>query len=93
MTDWAEYDESLRQRDDLTIWAGEEVQSVWRAGRRTSRGGQRNRIETQIDLSKSVTGPKLKSCRSSRQIPEIQLGQKVLNTMTAPGRPVFERTA
>ena len=56
-------------------------------------GGQRNRIETQIDLSKSVTGPKLKSCRSSRQIPEIQLGQKVLNTMTAPGCPVFERTA
>ena len=60
----------------------------------TSRGGgQRNRIETQIDLSKSVTGPKLKSRSFSRQIPEIQLGQKVLNTMTAPGRPVFERIA
>ena len=66
---------------------------MWSAQRRHVTGGQRNRIETQIDLSKSVTGPKLKSCRSSRQIPEIQLGQKVLNTMTAPGRPVFERIA
>ncbi len=27
------------------------------------------------------------------KITEIQLGQKVLNTMTALGRPVFERIA
>ena len=42
---------------------------------------------------KSVIGPKLKSRSFSRQITEIQVGQKVLNTMTALGRPVFERIA
>ena len=37
---WAEYNESLRQRGDLTIWVSGEAQSVWSAPRRTSRGGQ-----------------------------------------------------
>ena len=54
---------------------------------------QRSRIETQIDCWKSVIGPRLKSRSFSRQITEIKVGQKVLNTMTALGRPVFERTA
>ena len=54
---------------------------------------QRSRIETQIGRWKSVIGPKLKSRSFSRQITEIQVGQKVLNTMTALGRPVFERIA
>ena len=93
MIHWAEYNESLRQRGDLTIWVSEEAQSVWSAPRRTSRGGQRNRIETQIDLSKSVIGLRLPSRSFSMQITEIQVGQKVLNTMTALGRPVFERIA
>ena len=30
---WAEYNESLRQRGDLTIWVSEEAQSVWIAPR------------------------------------------------------------
>ena len=54
---------------------------------------QRSRIETQIGRWKSVIGPKLRSRSFSRQITEIQVGQKVLNTMTALGRPVFERIA
>ncbi len=54
---------------------------------------QRSRIETQMGRWKSVIGPKLKSRSFSRQITEIQLGRKVLNTMTALGRPVFERIA
>ena len=54
---------------------------------------QRSRIETQIGRWKGVIGPKLKSRSFSRQITEIQVGQKVLNTMTALGRPVFERIA
>ena len=57
------------------------------------RGGQRSRIETQIGRWKSVVGPRLRSRSFSRQITEIQLGQKVLKTMTALGRPVFERIA
>ena len=44
-------------------------------------------------VTAEVIGPKLKSRSFSRQITEIQLGQKVLNTMTALGRPVFERIA
>ena len=54
---------------------------------------RRSRIETQIGRWKSVIGPKLKSRSFSRQITEIQAGQKVLNTMTTLGRPVFERIA
>ena len=45
------------------------------------------------DCWKSVIGPKLKSRSFSRQITKIKVGQKVLNTMTALGRPVFERIA
>ena len=54
---------------------------------------QRSRIETQIGRWKSAIGPKLKSRSFSGQITEIQAGQKVLNAMTALGRPVFERIA
>ena len=28
---WAEYNESLRQRGNLTIWVSDEAQSVWSA--------------------------------------------------------------
>ena len=52
---------------------------------------QRSRIETQIDRWKSVIGPRLQSRSFPRQITETQLGQKIANTMTALGRPVFER--
>ena len=43
-------------------------------------------LRTRLRLS-----PKLKFRSFSRQITEVQLGRKVLNTMTALGRPVFER--
>ena len=45
-------------------------------------------------LFRSVIGPKLKSRSFSRQITEIATRPKsFLNTMTALGRPVFERIA
>ena len=34
---WAEYNESLRQRGDLTIWVSERTQSVCSAPRRAAR--------------------------------------------------------
>ena len=40
-----------------------------------------------------MIGPKLKSRRFARQITEINLGQNVLKTMIALGRPVIERIA
>ena len=46
---WAEYNESLRQRGDLTIWVSEEAQSVWSAPCRTSRGGQRRYSDLAIE--------------------------------------------
>ena len=38
-------------------------------------------------------GPRLQSLRFSRQITVIELAQKIMNTMTALGRPVFEQIA
>ena len=40
MTNWAEYDASLRQRGSLTVWFSEEAIAAWRAEPRTTRGGQ-----------------------------------------------------
>lgn len=37
---WREYNESLRNRGDLTIWITDDAQSYWAATRRGSRGGQ-----------------------------------------------------
>jgi hypothetical protein len=40
VTNWAEYDASLRQRGSLTVWFSEEAIASWRAEPRTTRGGQ-----------------------------------------------------
>ena len=69
-----------------------QIRSNGRMAWQTATGyNQRSRIETQMGRWKSVIGPKLKFRSFSRQITEVQLGRKVLNTMTALGRPVFER--
>ena len=40
VTDWAEYDASLRARGGLTVWSTPEAVAAWRAEPRTGRGGQ-----------------------------------------------------
>jgi len=40
VTNWAEYNESLRNRGDLTIWITGDARTHWIAPRRGSRGGQ-----------------------------------------------------
>ena len=40
ITNWAVYNESLRQRGDVTVWLSSEVEALWRAERRKTRGGQ-----------------------------------------------------
>jgi Transposase DDE domain len=40
VTNWAEYDTSLRARGSLTVWFTPEAIAAWRAEPRTSRGGQ-----------------------------------------------------
>ncbi|WP_234851801.1 transposase, partial [Sinorhizobium meliloti] len=44
------YNESLRQRGDLTIWVKDEALSLWTARRRTSRGGQPKYSDLAITL-------------------------------------------
>ena len=51
---WAEYNESLRRRGDLTIWVSDEAQSVWSAPRRTSRGGQRRYSDLAIETCQTL---------------------------------------
>jgi hypothetical protein len=40
VTNWADYNASLRQRGSLTLWFSEEAIAGWRAAARTTRGGQ-----------------------------------------------------
>ena len=40
ITNWAVYNESLRQRGDVTVWLSSEAEALWRAERRKTRGGQ-----------------------------------------------------
>ena len=40
VTNWSEYNESLRQRGDLTVWVSKNVLDVWSPPRRKTRGGQ-----------------------------------------------------
>src|SRR3954462_598883 len=40
VTNWREYDASLRQRGSLTIWFTDQAIAAWRAAPRTTRGGQ-----------------------------------------------------
>jgi Transposase DDE domain len=40
VTNWREYDASLRQRGSLTVWFPDEAIAAWRAEPRTTRGGQ-----------------------------------------------------
>src|SRR3954451_16839877 len=40
VTNWREYDESLRRRGSLTVWFSDEAVEAWEAERRTGRGGR-----------------------------------------------------
>src|SRR4051812_5078632 len=40
VTNWRDYDESLRRRGSLTVWFSDEAVAAWEAERRTRRGGQ-----------------------------------------------------
>src|SRR3954447_25949951 len=40
VTNWRDYDQSLRRRGSLTVWFSDAAVEAWEAERRTSRGGQ-----------------------------------------------------
>ena len=41
VSNWAEYNEGLRRRDDLTVWFDEEAIANWKADKSGKPGGQR----------------------------------------------------
>ena len=50
VTNWAEYNEGLRRRGDLTVWISDEALGLWSAARRTTRGGQPRYSDLAIEL-------------------------------------------
>ncbi len=50
VTNWAEYNESLRRRGDLTVWINSEMLNLWTAPRRVSRGGQQRYSDMAITI-------------------------------------------
>ena len=50
VTNWAEYNEGLRRRGDLTVWISEDAIGLWSAARRTTLGGQRRFSNLAIEL-------------------------------------------
>jgi heme-degrading monooxygenase HmoA len=40
VTNWAAYNEALRQRGSLTVWFTEDAIAAWKAAPRTTPGGQ-----------------------------------------------------
>lgn len=50
VTNWADYNEGLRRRGDLTVWISEDALALWSAPRRTTRGGQPHYSDLAIEL-------------------------------------------
>ncbi|MBU1835962.1 MAG: hypothetical protein KJ834_07975 [Alphaproteobacteria bacterium] len=63
------------------------------AWQKTSGYNQRSRGETLLGRWKAVIGPKLKARSFENQKTEAKIGVRILNRMTALGRPNFQRTA
>ena len=51
VTNWGEYDASLRNRGSLTIWFTPEAIAGWKAQPRTTPGGQRHYSDLVIDTA------------------------------------------
>nr|WP_237681837.1 transposase [Agrobacterium vitis] len=54
VTNWAVYNESLRQRGDLIVWISVDGLIQWPASRRTSRGGQPKYSDLAITMCLSL---------------------------------------
>lgn len=50
VSNWAEYDESLRRRGDLTVWISENALALWSAPPRMTPGGQPVYSDLAIEL-------------------------------------------
>jgi hypothetical protein len=50
VTNWAEYNEGLRRRGEVTVWISEDAIVLWSLARLTTRGGQRRYSNLAIEL-------------------------------------------
>jgi hypothetical protein len=50
VTNWAEYDESLRRRGDLTVWISDDALALWAPPPRMTPGGQAVYSDLAIEL-------------------------------------------
>ncbi|MFA3920219.1 IS5 family transposase [Ruegeria hyattellae] len=50
VTNWSEYNESLRQRGDVTIWVSDDVAQNWSSPLRMTRGGQARYSDLAIEI-------------------------------------------
>ena len=50
VTNWSDYNESLRRRVDLTVWISDAAPGLWKAPPRTTRGGQQRYSELAIEV-------------------------------------------
>ena len=50
VTNWSEYNESLRRRGDITVWFDPETVGDWVAPRRKTRGGQKRYSDLAIEV-------------------------------------------
>jgi hypothetical protein len=50
VTNWAEYNEGLRRRGDLTVWISDDALDLWEAAPRKTLGGQRRYSNLAIEL-------------------------------------------
>ncbi|WP_160004002.1 IS5 family transposase [Rhizobium sp. 18055] len=51
VTNWSEYEAGLRRRGSLTLWMTPEALSLWKAQKRTTRGGQARYSDLAIETS------------------------------------------
>jgi len=50
VTNWSDYNESLRQRGDLTVWISDTELGLWSAPPRTTPSGQRQYSDLAIEI-------------------------------------------
>ena len=54
VTNWAAYNEALRQRGSLTVWFTDEAIAAWKAAPRTTPGGQPGSVRSRASLPADV---------------------------------------
>jgi hypothetical protein len=87
LTNWAEYNESLRRRCDLTVWISDDALALWAAPPRTTPGGQPVYSDLAIELCLTLGMVFKQALRQTqglmRSIAEL-LGVEVSQCLTFP---------